>query len=199
MKTATKEKPILFSGEMVRAILAGRKTVTRRLVKIPDWADGEPFKQDNALVTTCAGSSFVRVIKPRWKAGGKLWVRETWRLGSPYEDTKLSHFNDPEEILFDHVHYKADDWDAELEGQYRPSIFMPRWASRLTLEVVGVRVERLQELTGKEVALEGFPFSSDLDQFKQQFKQLWDKLNPVAKWDSNPWVWRVAFQPVTPA
>lgn len=86
----------------------------------------------------------------------RLWVREKWRLGGSFHDEKLSAYHNPKEVFFDHVHYAADDWDSELKGQYRPSIHMPRWASRITLEVTGVRVERLQEITEEDAIAEGF-------------------------------------------
>lgn len=153
MATATKERPILFNGEMVKAILAGRKTMTRRVVK----------PQAAVLTDEMARSLSVRppvlqnqpVIEfPYGQAGTRLWIRETFCCvnGEP------EHDGEPHET--DAVHYRADDGAfneiADAHRLWRPSIFMPRCYSRLTLEVTGVRFERLQEITEADAIAEGF-------------------------------------------
>jgi hypothetical protein len=164
-----KDKPILFSGPMVRAILEGRKTVTRRIVK-PEaagdgsWAYGVP--------------------------GDRLWVREAWGL----LDTEPK--DGPEKAT---VLYRATDGERhDLRYQlWRPSIFMPRWASRLTLALVSVRVEMLQAITEEDALAEGF-------QTVNAFAIAWDQINAGGadpdhpgnpnSWVTNPWVWRIEFR-----
>lgn len=219
MSTATKERPILFSAPMVRAILSGAKTQTRRVMTWrnstvlgypakPYWPylrfdeavardksalmvficrsyDKAPMDVHLSVPFAAEGDEHIPSddlgwyrVRPIWEPGDRLWVRETWG------DT----LSDPPEAV-----YRADG--ERIAGSaitWKPSIHMPRWASRITLEITEVRVERLQQLTGKDVATEGFPFSSDLD----QFKLLWNDLNAARGfgWDANPWVWVVSFR-----
>ena len=167
------ERPILFRGEMVRAILEGRKTMTRRVVN-KDISNQFDIDVDNtvaAYINQLTGDSCNPVeICPYGNIGDKLWVRETWGVGSR---------PDPNEGWVDGLEYKADElfledprgsiqlWEAhtpegielaEYESEaWRPSIFMPRWASRITLEITGIRVERLQEITECDAEKEGMP------------------------------------------
>ena len=176
------EKPILFSTPMVQAILAGRKTQTRRIVKGTAllWLQPEMFS-----------SAFVAMpenkLSPYGYAGDLLWVRETFC--PDWADGK--------------VIYKADGGSAKEAGyksepRWRPSIHMPRSASRITLKVVNVRVERVQEISHHDVLAEGGPFgnsgSSDVD-----FAVLWNSINAKRgySWGSNPWVWVVEFEKET--
>ena len=173
------ERPILFSGPMVRAILADLKTQTRRVVKAPrsvawDGRLSPPIDQ-------C----------PYGTAGSKLWVRETWA------DT----MGDPPTAV-----YRADgERHPASHLKWTPSIHMPRWASRLTLEIVNVRVERLQEISEADAKAEGDknPFDGHLhndgtpieSSAVLRFKCLWDSINAKrAPWASNPWVWVVEFR-----
>jgi len=155
MKTATKQRPILFSGPMVRAILAGTKTETRRVIRTQPPTEnygvsaamsyGEqvavyrPFRDGTALwaIDKC----------PYGKPGDCLWARETWA-------TTAQAGEHPSDAA---VVYRATDQDWEsLEGwRRRPSIFMPRWASRITMEIVEVRAERLQAITEEDAIAEG--------------------------------------------
>lgn len=177
------EHPILFSGEMVRAILAGRKTQTRRVVKgtALEWLQPKMFSpafvamQDNKL-------------SPYGYAGDLLWVRETWC---------------PD--WTDHVIYKADGGSAidagyKTEPRWRPSIHMPRAASRITLEVVSVRVERVQEVSPEDCFKEGVVPEKILHPVTptRLFSGLWDSINAKRgySWESNPWVWVVEFKQV---
>ena len=211
--TAVKERPILFSAPMVRAILSGRKTQTRRVIKPQpqissasdaSWRDAKADLWRNAR-------QYARDCCPYGQIGDVLWVRETWRAygrvrageweGGVEYRADLAH-----RVFRDHAEWKLGrDWCANrktggwgtpihMTGGWGTPIHMPRWASRITLEITDVRVERLQETTGKDVAAEGFPFSSDLD----QFKLLWDDLNAKRGfgWDANPWVWVLSFRRV---
>jgi hypothetical protein len=177
MKTSN-EKPILFSAPMVRAILEGRKTMTRRVVKPQPESD-----QDDGhagLIQDC----------PYGQPGDRLWVRETFSTDgcACYEP-----------CFCPSVWYKADDLseDKELQPKWCPSIFMPRWASRIILEVTGVRVERLQEITNAGALAEGIEPSGVPRTYVGDFAALWDSLNAKRGygWDTNPWVWVIGFYP----
>lgn len=170
-----KERPILFSGPMVQAILAGQKTQTRRIVK-PQPEVMYDYPSQPELIEflhpktsgTYSRESFAKTCKYGMKED-RLWVREKWRLGEAYVDTRLKEWNYPKDLA-EHVHFAADDAAIGIlmYGQYRPSIHMPRWASRITLEVTGVRVERLQDISGKDCAAEGC-------------KPDWDRFNDVTE------------------
>lgn len=201
--TATKEHPILFSGEMVRAILAGRKTVTRRVVK-PKWKLGPCDIREigNGPEVYAAGGVWLPLECPYGEPGSRLWVREAWRLTCDTDavccvayraDGAALHYlcdnggeGDPTELAGP----AGELWDAD-EAKWRPWIHMPRWASRITLEVVSVRVERLQDITEEDAEAEGF-------ERREHFIRLWDKLNANRGHDfsSDPWVWRVEFKRV---
>ncbi len=147
------EKPILFSGEMVRAILAGRKTQTRRIVKGSEDCEGMDAVRDRDGVFYRGWWSSGRATQsiefiPKVNVGDTLWVRETWGL----YNTEPS--DGPENAQ---VYYQATDGERHdlLHQRWRPSIHMPRWASRLTLEVTAVRVERLQDISGSDAKAEG--------------------------------------------
>lgn len=182
-----KEKPILFSAEMVSAILRGAKTITRRVVKPQPhshWSIPPAGLDDEGYFNRFRFGREEDSIKCPYHVGDVLWVRETWRP------------------ILTGIHagkydYRADDPGASGVGflPWRPSIFMPRAACRLRLEVVSRRVERLLEITGPEVALEGFPFASDLDQFKMTWQKLNGKKYP---WESNPWIFRIEFKRLDP-
>lgn len=163
-----KERPILFNSEMVKAILEGRKTQTRRVVK-PQPDDIPGMK--------CTGLNKDSLKQcPHGKPGDRLWVRETFVL--TYSGTK----------------YKATNYDATVK--YKPSIHMPRWASRITLEITDVRVERLTNISGRDAYFEGmkeceFKEDGSID----DFKALWDSISkPEHSWAANPWVWVIEFK-----
>jgi hypothetical protein len=185
-KIETKERPILFSGEMVRAILDGRKTQTRRIVK------------DENLPTVYHGA---KIVVPQWYAekncpygqpGDRLWVRETWA----YTDQSLN-------VEPGYVYRATDpDWETMEGWKWKPSIFMPRAASRITLEVTDVRIERLHDIGIIDLLAEGMqptwngessPGVKCEGEF-EQFAELWSKINGEDSWDANPWVWVVSFK-----
>lgn len=218
-----KERPILFSGPMVRAILDGRKTMTRRvakrtasgLVKEPNghrrWHPADPD-----AVAAC----------PYGSPGDRLWVRETW--GSA-DGMYHGHENDVPRVIAYRADKSAIDqglsrqvpipaWDLAQWNwgtiKWRPSIHMPRWASRITLEVTDVRLERLQDISEEDAKAEGVatrclaePDESpecsvgfrNPDGFAlDNFRSLWDAINGAESWDANPWVWVVSFRRLQP-
>lgn len=190
------EKPILFSGAMVRAILAGRNPLIRRAVKIqpttfPDqgpglWHHVKGAKWESGLPYIC----------PYGKPGGNIWVRETFALyGMEAEKPE----NRP-------IFYRADD-DAKMgyhtppDIKWKPSIHMPRWASRLTLEITHVKVERVQEITKEDCIAEGIAGLEDVHAgWHQPFAKLWDLayIKRGFGWDKNPWVWAITFKRAEP-
>ena len=209
-----KARPILFNGEMVRAILNGRKTQTRRMVKFPINAD------PRYVTLTRMQDGFADGVRPVFGApdepnwfsaksqfgtiGDRLWVRETWMQDHSSEQQ--------------HALHKAS-WGNTPEGQrWTPSIHMPRWASRITLEITGVRVERVQEITEEDAKVEGvesvmfqneqfwkaygsnpIPGGGELTATRlaaQSFRTLWQSI--YANWDANPWVWVHEFRRIKP-
>ena len=194
MTTVVKERPILFSGPMVRAILEGRKTQTRRVAKLTaganvrlggrQWHPADPE---------------ARLACPYGKPGDRLWVRESfsWENIEP-------EITDPPAELWYWADGNPDSGYAEFTRP-KPSIFMPRWASRITLEVTGVRVERVQEITPgdacKEGVFEGGRYRTEepLPYPVATFKALWDSINAERGfgWDVNPWVWVIEFRVVS--
>lgn len=188
-----KEKPILFSGAMVRAILDGRKTMTRRVVK------GRDIRVGIGTVThrkrRADGDHWEPLPCPYGQPGDRLWVKETWA------DTRTECKRNP-------VSYRAtwnadDDFDRGFN--WRPSIFMPRWASRITLEITAVRVERLQEITEEDAVKEGVIPCVEPDVVEHppgcvcNFRNLWNSINAKRGfgWDSSPWVWVVSFKRIS--
>lgn len=208
-----KERPILFSGAMVRAILSGQKTVTRRVVKpaLPDSvAEILPFAgSPEAWMPSMPGSpeqpweEQIRVC-PYGKPGDRLWVRETFAALSAgeYEPVK-PRYGYGQEIRFAATD-PLSDCDVGVRGYaWRPSIHMPRWACRILLEVTDVRVERLQDITYEQAAAEGIQrdhrmwFATDeggkaFQHPEHAFAELWRKTG--GDWHANPWVWVVEFK-----
>lgn len=199
---APRERPILFSGPMVRAILAGRKTQTRRVVK------PEPARQNGreagdvyvsahgdypitVNVAVPGGYRPVPLRCPYGAPGNRLWVREAFALRS-YDCPVHDHGGDYPAGKCDcedkrRVCYRVDA-GAEHAAPWRPSIHMPRWASRITLEVTAVRVERLADITEEDARAEGV-------EGRGAFVALWDSLNGKrAPFASSPWVWVVSFR-----
>lgn len=230
-----KARPILFSGPMVRALLDGRKTQTRRVVKpqpssrygdmpadakalmpckehpdlwcIQSFAAGVTQYMKAVPFSSADGIEYFRERCPYGKPGDLLWVRESWR---PWNHEELWYC----------VNYRADDAclkpkiSDENEGgkfefgcdqaergektSWRPSIHMPRWASRLTLEITGVRVEKLQDISEVDAVAEGYPLEFEkmgrpAPDPRYWYTSAWETINGPMSWVENPWVWVIEF------
>jgi hypothetical protein len=188
----TRERPILFSAPMVRAILEGRKTQTRRVmnpqpVKV---SGGVPFRPLPPSLVGVADPAGGVLYRSRFgKPCDRLWVRETWGL---------LFDNDPDEQpTFWRADYTPEDERTSmLPSRWRPSIHMPRARSRIDLEVTGVRVERLQDISQADCVAEGMPESTNgfLHHVVADYRKLWSEINGAESWAANPWVWVVEFR-----
>lgn len=202
-----RERPILFSGPMVRAILDGRKTQTRRFCSthLPGAPKSfAPYDYENSKGKTVfgfnGGEEYLEFICKFGRVEDRLWVRESFGFAPSMNSVK------PSKVYRQRVFYKEDDkptdgWIDLYPDKWRPSIFMPRWASRITLEITGVRVERLQDITVEDIIAEGL--STTLREhdacchLNEQWIDLWDSINADrAPWDSNPWVWVIEFKTI---
>jgi len=211
-----KEHPIIFSAESIRAILDGRKSQTRRIVKPQPQPNGgkglsplEPYhtpldKWTWVLAATGHGNGTSGNYCPYGTIGDRLWVRET------FAKPRIVSIED---YLACKVIYKADcafpKMPAEVD-KWTPSIFMPRWASRITLEVTDVRVQRLQDISEEDAIAEGVIAINDPEgdcwtdgKYLTAFQKLWGEINGFAgepkaraSWDSNPFVWCISFKVV---
>lgn len=218
--TKITERGLIFNGEMVRAILDGRKTQTRRIIK--DCTVGRDsiskFIQIEKKFIGCYPEDVPELIReccPYGVPGDRIWVRETFQgplfdfeqMEAYQEDS--SKFKKPEFCV-----YKADgkpapeffDADDNLHCGWRPSIHMPRWASRITLEITGVRVEQLKSISEEEARSEGVArlregfwkhyqpgWTQHQLSARGSFATLWDSIYGSGEWDRNPWVWVVEF------
>ncbi len=193
-----KERPILFRTAMVQTIIEGRKTQTRRILKYPQPLDVLPMvdsKKDGFVALMTREPNHGQIIKCRYgQVGGRLWVRETWA-----SQHKFDHLP-PRLIPHDaNIHYAASE---NLGGlMHRPSIFLPRWASRLTLEITDIRVQRLQEISEDDCESEGILFTylkgnpCRVGCNHNAYHELWDSINGKTHlWENNPWVWAISFK-----
>ena len=192
-----KERPILFSAPMVRAILDGTKTQTRRVVKFtrepiehPQMADvltARIGQRDVWVNSQASHPNHISKACPYGQTGDRLWVREAFHLrtGLGPVEKRLS--------------YRADGY-LHMRG-WTPSIHMPRFASRILLEISGVRVEKLQDISPEDAEDEGvIPMTGDnyLDNLLRGFRFTWESINGPESWEANPWVWVVEFKRVMP-
>lgn len=220
-----KERPILFSAPMVRAILDGTKTQTRRVAK--GVAAVHPVTGEPLAKLDSAGP---RVPCPYGQPGNRLWARETWRIGSWSEDTgsiaidyqadghsRREWLEVPDGEDFRRYWQQSTDDAIKAHGdqdryvwkpgqspcRWRPSIHMPRWASRITLEVTGVRVERLQQISEDDALAEGCSSTAVVHEdgedysghyASEEYQDLWESINGPGSWDANPWVWVVEYK-----
>lgn len=192
-----KARPILFSAPMVRAILEGRKTQTRRVVK-PQPVD--PFTGRD-LSAGARPDSLPHC--PYGQPGDHLWVRETWQPERHNQCERITYAADGGVAFVDDSDVPRN-WrrpKAARTGNITP-LYMPRWASRITLEVTGVRVERLQDITEEDARAEGVE-ADDIGKVglpcysaRQNFERLWESINGAGSWAANPWVWVVEFRRV---
>lgn len=214
----SKERPILFNGDMVRAILSGAKTQTRRAIKpqpiepsFLDAPDSYKPKYEGGVLRLATPRGVQLIPCPFGQPGDRLWVRETWKTHSTFD-----HLSPREVPPLSNIFYAADDRYSPSAAHWRPSTHMPRWACRLVLEITGVRVERLQALTNADWEAEGICFcmedpdtaagrafneaehyaiagvgmrgSPEDHGMRAQFAE------QGLDWDSNPWVWVVEFK-----
>ncbi|MDO8777054.1 MAG: hypothetical protein Q7K57_51770 [Burkholderiaceae bacterium] len=218
-----KERPILFNGPMVRALLSGGKTQTRRIVKGAEQWPANAVKavmletRGTAMAVDAQRYTYSPEIKcPYGMPGDRLWVREThapqsdcwgaWERSMQYGSRQDSPI----------IHFAADESIQPFIEKWRPSIHMPRWASRITLEIVSVRVERLQDISEADAIAEGvYPDcgcrqDDDVTGFYRvgpvrgdsypiaRYAALWESINGQDSWDANPWIWAIEFKRITP-
>lgn len=217
--------PIPFTSPMVRAILDGSKTQTRRVVK---GSQAWPINTHHVTMLESRGTAMAvdaqrRTYGPEIKCpygmpGDQLWVREAWRV------IDVANCFAPREITAAHrIWYEADAPHQPGFGKYRPPMFMPRWASRITLEITGVRVEKLQDISEADAQAEGveriasggfYRYSLPGDSpglmevgkagkcptafAKLAYEALWESINGPGSWAANPWVWVIEFKRVKP-
>jgi hypothetical protein len=210
-----KERPILFSAPMVRALLAGTKTQTRRVMK-PQLVYGTVAGLFNSWYLPRGegggtlypnGKEKILGSCPYGQPGDRLWVREAWGLHAYGDDTDWLKGGCTAMDLDDHViAYRADWGPLQDSCHWRPSIHMPRAASRITLEITSVRVERLRDISFADAAAEGLHYTSErLDRWsadasswhatpQQAYRALWESINGPESWAANPWVWVISFK-----
>ena len=196
------DRPIIFSAPMVRALLDGRKTQTRRVL-----GNSGPGRGRSNIFSAQIGWSDSYVLDPgnaNWRErdtpyapGDRLWVRECWRTASAYDDLSPSQMGGEEPIR-----YEADQaWQTwgwgrpHSTGRHRAARHMPRWASRLTLIVTEVRVQRLQEISRGDAMEEGCPFANMADgpNPRDWYRDIWNSIHGPDAWDANPWVAAISF------
>jgi hypothetical protein len=213
--SGVRERPILMSAPMVRAIIAGAKVQTRRVINDSDyrwWAATSWEKDDDGwpMVSDPYGDWY-RLPCPYGEPGDHLWVRETWAPGRDVYPHADWLYREEYSSRFDEEGLR-EEYAKACYGEtfrWRPSIFMPRRASRLTLEVTEVRVERVQAISVGDVRAEGVDCpehdfasgfcTSPCGALFGEWERLWDGINAKRGhgWDTNPWVWAISFRRVT--
>ena len=216
-----KEFPLIFSAPMIRAFLDGRKTQTRRIIKLPKWAIAGIVRSqpDGGIVVLRRSTGYDAEIAPPARPGDLMWARETWRpnsgafqseafegeFGIDYRADGKTIWHDIEALdLYPHgdkdvdarkwlpAHKPYDPW--------RPSIHMPKWASRIRRKVKAVRVERVQDISEEDARAEGTlawcPADTEclIEDAKDHFRMLWESIHGADAWDRNPWVWVYEFE-----
>lgn len=202
------ERGMIFNGEMVRAILDGRKTQTRRIIK--DCTVGRDpiskFIQIGKKFIGCYPEDVPELIReccPYGVPGDRIWVRETWaEAGASAPDLKLYRANYPSHVP---THY--ENVPPAEDVRWTPSIHMPRWASRILLEITDVRVEQLKSISEEEARSEGVAqlregfwkhyqpgWTQHQLSARGSFTTLWESIYGFGEWDRNPWVWVIEFK-----
>ncbi len=223
-------KGIIFKGEMIRAILDGRKTMTRRPIKfclneyheignprrlLGDWPLSKISRFKDGLLSyeyqsDVDDSKYSEIKCPYGQPGDRLWVRETWRIASINHSTEYQFYTvqfkegfgvlphpQPDKSLFFPLIVKDNLVLGETGiafGKWRPSIFMPRWASRILLEIVNVKVERLQDICEEDAHKEGILNRPCEIGPIGEFADLWESIYGPGSWELNPWVWVIEFE-----
>lgn len=243
MTNELKERPILFSAPMVRAILDGRKSMTRRVVKLSDkdlhddsaYLNGGSaavalghgvgriveWREQNGQWFGLSGYTTVANIDcPYGQVGDRLWVRETFTTDRVYKDSDIVDGDTVYRASMP-VSYTWPDHLYDLTPpKWKPAIHMPRWASRIDLEITGVRVERFQAITPEDAIAEGLVTMPEFNWTAQKptgrilaetagsppywaspktaFESLWENINGAGSWEANPFVWVVSFRRIKP-
>ncbi|EOC8657184.1 MULTISPECIES: ASCH domain-containing protein [Citrobacter freundii complex] len=198
------ERGMIFNSEMVRAILDGRKTQTRRIIKLSHERGmlNPVIKGRNGEITSVS-CRLAPLLCPFGQPEDRIWVRETWaEAGASAPDLKLYRANYP-----DHVPSHYENVPPVDEIRWKPSIHMPRWASRILLGITDVRVERLNAISQADAIAEGAPPSHpSIDCVSQEygfpdfsrswFGQTWQHIYGEESWQANPWVWVIEFKQI---
>lgn len=222
-----KEHGILFTAPMVRAILAGTKAQTRRIAKAPKGYEPAASSQLLAPRLVCRESPDVDpnefadepvryISAPHGPVGRRLWVRETFALScadpEQFDDRDLKNPADWEPPVYratatggEWEHYDGKGNRTKIPPPWKPAIHMPRWASRITLEVTRVRLERVQSITEDDARAEGveletagpvYRYADGRVDARSVYADLWDTINGAGSWASNPWCWVYDFKRV---
>lgn len=212
--TTVRERPILFSGPMVRAILDGRKTQTRRLVKPQPGAAGMEMLSGNVsprgermryhAIEVGGGYDAMFWTCPYGQPGDRLWVKEACWIGEKAPQATMQVGGYDAGLATATHRFKAyreewgdkKPWEAmgAVTGRWRPSIHMPRWASRITLEITNVRVQRLNDISDDDAKAEGWDAETAGQHPYGWYRALWDEINGKGSWAANPWVWALTFR-----
>lgn len=192
-----KERPIILNAGMVRAVLDGRKTQTRRIIKVQPHAG----VRDSVFVESGLEDGHGKqLVCPFGAVGDRLWVRETFRVHSRATDVATLVYKASEQQSWTQQTHRVPIEKCNkpaVVDTWTPSIHMPRWASRITLEITDVRVERLQNISGEDARSEGFAYENshvlgDID----EFSRVWTSIYGAESWQANPWVWVIEFKRV---
>lgn len=214
-QTEVKERPILFNAAMVNAILAGRKTQTRRVIPYSYLLIGDDAGYPDYGFVDTNGREVCAYSKcPYGKPGDRLWVREAHRACDHFEIGTCVEYRADNVVIKPEWPDTQTGWKWEQDANatdwesWRPSIHMPRWASRISLDVTRVRVQRLRDISEEDAQAEGCPGvafgrGSCGDEGvlpTDQFIPLWDSINAKRGfgWDTNPWVWVIEFRAIKP-
>ncbi|WP_354690920.1 hypothetical protein [Phytobacter sp. RSE-02] len=216
-----KERGLIFNAEMVRAILDGRKTQTRRIAKLShERGMKNPVVRGKNGQASYVGCHLAAMLCPFGQPGDRIWVRETWALlgnedgccidwngklckGDEREAARIYRASCEQKpgdyglwSIPDDADWKTYTENEKFEGAWRPSIHMPRWASRITLEITGVRVERLNAISEEDARAEGVVLPECCHAYCHGFSLLWQSIYGEESWQANPWVWVISFKRV---
>lgn len=215
-----KERGMIFNGEMVRSILDGRKTQTRRVMAVqPEHSnlglryitESKNARDNGKYFWSQSDATGMKALSkpfacPYGNPGDRIWVRETWQAIHEYlnddgyvDETRFARSIPKQEGRYWHSVFAADNWtnDREYRGfPWRPAIHMPRWASRIMLEIIDVRVERLNAISDADANAEGVQ-ANEHSPARYVFGELWQSIygaDNSQSWQVNPWVWVIEFK-----